>query len=245
MPELFDQPTFDRAGLRPLPPGLSEFTAFSLEPVRLFDRLTAGIAASDPSMTIAFEAFQKTIRDLTGQRLRDDLLPHLGPNLTLYNLPAKGDAPSNFLVGLARGAFRAPDMVVVADVKDRTALARILDEMMAKVSEVYLAKAKDVSRTPEVRVHKLKDVDCGYTVSISPTFLPVPAGFRPTLILGRRALYFGSTPETARGAAAPRGATGRPWHRRPTSWAHARSTSFRASSFSRTSTTRSDHSCPR
>ncbi len=153
--ELFDQPTFDRAALRSMPPGLTDFTAFTLDPVRLYDRLTTGIAASDPSMTIAFEAFQKTVRDLTGQRLRDDLLPHFGPNLTLYSVPARSDVPSNFLVGLARGAFSAPDMVVVADVKDTKAFAKVLDAMMEQVSQVYLAKAKEASRVRRtIRIRK-------------------------------------------------------------------------------------------
>ena len=124
---MFDLPAFDREKLPPLPPGLNGFTTFSTDPVGLYDRLAAGFAAADPSTQANFDAVEMMVRETTGLRLREDLLPQLGPKVTFYRVPKKGNVPPNFLAGLAQGLFQSQQVVVVIDLKDAKGFAKVFD----------------------------------------------------------------------------------------------------------------------
>jgi len=199
---LFDQPTFDGRGLPPLPPGLTGVTTFSVDPAGLYDRVAAGFSAANPMAQASFEAFEKGVRDATGLRPRDDILPHLGPRFTYYATPARGDAPANFLAGLAVGFARAPGSTLVVEVKDARKVAKLLDDAVARLQETLKGGADGPSTPPPVRVHPLKGVSHGYTFSVSPIVLPLPAGVRPTLVVGKRVLILGTSAEVAKQALA-------------------------------------------
>jgi prepilin-type processing-associated H-X9-DG protein len=196
---MFDAPAFDRKGLPPLPPGLAGFTSFSADLSGLYDRLAAGFAAANPSARVAFESFEAVVRDVTGYRLRDDILPHLGPKTTYYDVPTRVNAPTNVLAGIGQGLFLTPRATVVIDLKDVNAFSKVLDDSMTKAQAFFKSRAEVTAKPPAVRIHPLKGVKHAYVLSISPTAFPQSAGFRPTFILGKTSLILGSTPEAAQG----------------------------------------------
>lgn len=198
----FDQPTFDRKGLPALPPGLPGFTTVSVDPASLYDRIAAGVAATNPEARARFEAFETAVRDLTGHRLRDDVLPLLGPKMTYYVVPTKGNAPANALAGFAQGLLLTPRAALVIELKDRAAFSRVLDDAMTRIEATFKKLDEPGARSPTVRLHRLKGDDRGYVLSFSPTSVPLPAGFRPTVVVGKSSLILASTPDAARGALA-------------------------------------------
>ncbi len=110
---LFDQPTFDRAGLAALPPGLAGVTAFSVDLGGVYDRLGAGFAASNPAGQNTLEAIALGFRNVTGLRIRDDLLPQLGSKVTYFSLPTPGRCADSY-AGRA-GARTSPNATLYGD----------------------------------------------------------------------------------------------------------------------------------
>jgi prepilin-type processing-associated H-X9-DG protein len=205
---LFDQPTFDQRGLLPLPPGLAGFTAFSIDPDAFYERLAALAGTTDPKGAVAFDSFAKSIERATGHRLREDVLAHLGPRVVSYDVPTKVNAPTNALAGLALGFAHTPKTSIVIEVKDPEAFGKILDDLMTKAEASFEAQAAANPGNAAVGVRRLKGALHGYVLSIPPSVSPLPAGLRPTILLGKKTLILGSTPEAARGALALEGQGG-------------------------------------
>jgi prepilin-type processing-associated H-X9-DG protein len=199
---VFDQPTFEPKNLPALPGGIAGFGALSVDLPGLHDRVAAGFAAMGPATAARLEAFETAFRNLTGARLRDDVLPHLGPNVTYYTLPDRDAAPVGFTAVLARAFLGAPRPVVRIAVKDATGFAKVLDEAMAGVSAAVKTRADATSQPPMVRVHPLAGVDHGYVLSVSPAAFPLPAGTKPTIVLGKTSLIIAGRPADAREALA-------------------------------------------
>lgn len=197
---LFDQPTFDRTGLAALPPGLAGVTAFSVDLAGVYDRLGAGFAASNPAGQNTLEAIALAFRNVTGLRIRDDLLPQLGSKVTYFSQPTRGDAPIHMLGGLAQGLLRTPRFTAIFEVKDQAAFAKMLDGAVKKTQAYLRDRFEANSKVPPIRIHSLKNIRHGYAVAISPSVAPLPAGFRPTWILGKSSLILASNPEDARAA---------------------------------------------
>jgi prepilin-type processing-associated H-X9-DG protein len=201
----FDQPSFEPRKLPALPAGLAGFGALSVDLPGLYDRVAAGFAATGPAGAARFEAFATAVRNLTGVRLRDDVLPHLGPTITWYTLPDRDAAPVGFIAVLARGLLGAPRPVVRIAVKDPAAFAKVLDDVMAALDASLKAPAGAAARPPAVRIHPLEGVGHGYVLTVSPAALPLPAGTRPTIVLGKTSLVIAGHPADAREALAIEG----------------------------------------
>lgn len=197
---LLDQPTFDWRGLLALPSGLAGFTALSIDPDVFFNRLAEVAGATDPRGRSAFDAFDKSVERATGHRFREDILAHLGPRVVSYVVPTKVNAPTNVLAGLALGFAHTPKASIVIEVKDADAFGKILDDVMTKVEASFKAQAAANPGTSAIKVQRLKGADHGFVLAIPPSVSPVPAGSRPTILLGKKTLVLGSTPEAARGA---------------------------------------------
>lgn len=195
---LFDQPTFDRASLASLPPGLAGVTAFSVDLGGVYDRFVAGLAASNPAGRNSLESLELAFRNVTGLRIRDDLLAQLGSKATYFFLPTRGDAPIQALAGLAQGFLRTPRYAAILEVKDAAAFAKLLDGAVIKSQAYFRDRFEANTKPPPVRIHPLKGIAHGYSVSISPSVAPFPAGFRPTFIMGKTTLILASNPEDAR-----------------------------------------------
>src|SRR5262249_33956422 len=130
IPALFDQPVFDARHLPNLPGGLAGFTVLSLEPVRYFDQIAATVKVLDPRPSRPMEQeLDAVVRQLTGLRLREDVLAHLGPRFVFYHVPTRIPAPGNVVAGLAQAFLTIPQSSAVVEVKDRPALAQALETL--------------------------------------------------------------------------------------------------------------------
>ncbi|WP_406694895.1 DUF1559 domain-containing protein [Singulisphaera sp. Ch08] len=194
---LFDQPTFDRERLVSVPPGLGGVTAFSVDFGGVYDRFAAGLAATNPTGRNSLESTAIAFRNVTGLRIRDDLLAQLGSKVTYFSLPSRGDAPSHALAGLAQGFLRTPRYAAILEVKDAAAFAKLLDGAVSKSQAYFRDQFEANKKSPPVRIHPLKGKAHGYSVRISPSVAPLPAGFRPTFLMGKGSLIFASNPEDA------------------------------------------------
>jgi prepilin-type processing-associated H-X9-DG protein len=199
---VLDQPSFGRGKLPPLPGGIAGFGALSVDLPGLHDRVAAGFSAIGPAAGAWFETFGTSFRTTTGVRLRDDILPLLGPDITFYTLPDRDVAPVGITAVLTRGLLAPPRPVVRIAVKDTTAFARILDEAMTAMNSALKARADETSRPPPVRIRPLAGVAHGYVLSVSPGAFPLPAGTRPTMVLGKRSLIMAGHPADAQEALA-------------------------------------------
>jgi prepilin-type processing-associated H-X9-DG protein len=133
---LLDQPTFSRDELPPLPGGLSGFTAFSLDPVRILDGLAGlGGMSSGPRVTPSLGEVEAAIRETTGRDLRKDVLGPLGPKAVLYSVPRKINAPTNPLFGLARGLVHVPRTTLLVELRDADAFAATLDALVVELNK--------------------------------------------------------------------------------------------------------------
>ena len=201
---LFDQPTFGTTGLPPMPAGLEGFVVASINPVKLLDAFEAMAAATDPNGKAAVDRFEKAVTQVTGRKLREDILGHLGPKATAYIVPSKVDAPTNPLSGLALGMLYPTKAALTAEVDDPAAFGAVLDDLV-KTANTAIKKQAEADNAPAPAFRALKGQDRGYTLSLPPGTSPMPAGVIPTIVIGRKAVAVGTTPEVARAALAAGG----------------------------------------
>ncbi len=136
---LFDQPRLDLRNLPPLPGGLADFTVVSLDlsalAVRLRMLLAAAVTSSGHPEPPAADDVATALRRLLGVSLEDEVLAHLGTRFTFYNVATKVNGPSHVLESVALGLFRAPKMVLVAEVKNRDALVKPLEKLVDRAND--------------------------------------------------------------------------------------------------------------
>ncbi|MDR3637301.1 MAG: DUF1559 domain-containing protein [Isosphaeraceae bacterium] len=196
---LLDQPSFDTRKLPPLPPGLDRLAVFSVAPGPSYDRLIQLAKASDPNFAQAFPALEAFVQGLTGHPLREDILGRLGPLMVAYNIPSKINAPTNVLEGLAQGLAHVPKTALAIQVDDVPGFAPIFDDLVKRFNAAMEPKpgeARGAELTP------LKGHQHAYVLAAAPSAFPLPAGMRPAVVLGKRALIIASTPAAAREALA-------------------------------------------
>jgi hypothetical protein len=202
---LLDQPAFDRQGMLPLPSGLASFAAFSLAPDTFYDRLAGLAGAAEPRGEAALQSFERTVERATRLQLRRDILAPLGPRMAFYVVPTRINAPTNIVAGLLQGVARIPKATLVVEVKDAERFAKTLDQLVAAGQEFLREQALAPPQTPAAEIRRLDGVEHGYVLSVPTALLPLPAGLRPTIVLGKRTLILGSTPAAARAALALEG----------------------------------------
>jgi hypothetical protein len=201
---LFDQPTFDAKSLPPLPSGVGSFTSTSIDLVKLFDQV-AGLARQVDEgkgtlmVTMGVEAFRKA----TGRRLREDILAKFGPRVLVADVPTRVLVSTNPFDSMVRGMARVPRVSVLVEIKDRARLIEDVDALAKWVNDQFPIpkdpKAKGDKPAPKL-VRKLKNVEGGYEIALSPTYWPLPAGYRPSIVIGEHFASFGTTPDVARQA---------------------------------------------
>jgi hypothetical protein len=204
IPALFDQPAFDAGNLPPLPAGLAGFTVVSLDLARIWSQLAAPLAeqAQQPGGAgpPRENPIEQAVTGATGLHLREDLLVHLGSRFTFYNVPVKVNAPSHILEGLAQGYFRVPKMALVVDVKNREAVAKALEKVIDRARGGFRVGRQGPGGFSVGEIQRLRDPETGFVCALVGSDLPIAAGVRPTLLLGKKTLVFASTPAMARNA---------------------------------------------
>ena len=169
---LFDQPTFDLGSLPPLPPGLTGFTALSVDAGETYDKVIALVKQSDPAGGAArVEQTEQSLKAALGIDLRRDLLPYLGPKFVVYN-PAVAAPNAPQPEGLA--AFMG--LTIGAQVRDPQAAARGVEAMMRALGDRLNPGASGLRRQDAPRPT--------WTLPLPPSGLP--PGVEPTLVVGKK-----------------------------------------------------------
>ncbi len=82
---VFDQPTFEKTSVLPLPAGVDSFVALSLNPAHLLETLSA--ADTSDTVKTQVEELTKAIRHGGKIDIEKDLLAHLGPKMIMFLAP--------------------------------------------------------------------------------------------------------------------------------------------------------------
>ena len=200
---MFDQPTFDARSLPPLPDGVGTFTVLSLDLARVFDHLAALARLAEPKGPDRFAQAADSFQKATGRRLREDILARVGPRMVVADVPVPVFATANKLDGYIRGLARVPRVSVLVEIADRARFLQDL-ETVATWANAQFPIPKDPKAKPDqpapLLVRRLKNIADGFEVALSPTYWPLSAGFRPSLIVGERYVAFGTSPDVARKA---------------------------------------------
>ncbi len=148
---LYDQPTFEKGALPPLPKGITGFRVVSLDLAKSLDALLAVTRSLGGSVEPLANNLLSLFKERTRLDLSKDVLAHLGPKMAFYVSEAK-DEPAvsegvdagGGLGGLAGGvnlkaimaaAVAVPKFTLVAEVKDAAAVGRALDELMVEANK--------------------------------------------------------------------------------------------------------------
>jgi prepilin-type processing-associated H-X9-DG protein len=203
---LFDAPTFTAATLPPIPASADEFTVFSMDLERVYDRLAALAEAADPEVKAQFFAMEDEFLKLTGRSLRADVLRHIGPRVAIYTIPVRGNLPSNPISGVASALLRVPKTVTLVELRDPEGFAPVLDALVIKANDaIRTAIGGDRERSKAFGFTPLKGDAKGWVLVLPPSVAPMAAGARPTFLLGKKYLVIGTTPDVARKALALEG----------------------------------------
>jgi len=151
----FDQPTFEKASLLPLPEGVESFVELSVNPARLLETVSAlGLPDAVKSQ---IDEFAEDIQGAGKVDLQKDLLAHLGPRMALYLAPGRSAATTNeessleSLFGRGLNPLAAvsatqsllPKLTVVAEVKDPATFAKALTAVITAINNELKAQAKE------------------------------------------------------------------------------------------------------
>lgn len=201
---LFDHPTFGVKTLPPIPPGITGFTVFSLDVDRLYERFVAIAEMGDPNSRAQADAMEGAFQEATGQKLREDLLKHLGPRVATFTFPTRGELPTNPFLGFASGLVHVPKTVSIVELRDPDGFAKAFDALVAKANEAIRMQfgGGDPARPASGGFRPLKGKEKGYVFAMPTGGVGLPAGMRPTFLLGKKYLVAGTTPDVARRALA-------------------------------------------
>ena len=195
---LFDQPTFGPADLPAMPKGVEGFAVASIDPDKLFEGISALAEASDPNGRAMVGQVEQMFQGATGRELRKDVLKHLGPKVAFFSEPTRVNAPTNPISGAALGLLAPSNVAMIAQVDDAEAFGAVLDDLATQANAAFKAQAgDDADAAPELR--RLKK-GRGYSLLGGAGTMIVPAGLAPTILVGRKYVAIGSTPEAARRA---------------------------------------------
>jgi len=151
----FDQPTFEKTSLLPLPDGVESFVELSLNPAQLFETINA-LGLPD-AVKAQIDEFSEEIQSAGKIDLQKDLLAHLGPRMSLYLAPGRSAATTNeessletvLSKGLNTMAATSatlslfPKLTLVAEVKDPVAFGKALDSVIIAINNELKAQAKE------------------------------------------------------------------------------------------------------
>jgi hypothetical protein len=199
----FDQPSFRKNQLPPLPRGISTFAIGSLDLDKTYQSLLELSSSLDPSVSEDVRHVAKIVHEYTNVRLREDLLRLLGPTLCVYRAPARaGDRTS-------KDKSNPTAYVFLAGLKDAVAFGKVLDMMVAQFDENLAPDHADLGQKPGDRkspscfLEKLPAPESGYRLTASAAAkLGLSAGVQPTIIMGKSFVAVAATPELAREALA-------------------------------------------
>ena len=195
---LFDQPTFDRSSLPPMPAAVTGFTVASVDLAKSFDVIVAIQAAGRPDAGPAARE-----PDIVRQ-VRRDLLPHLGPKIAFYMLPDPNAA------GNALAAMLSPlgGLTLTLQTDDPAAVGRALGPLTESANRALKATkglgGPRPAAAPAPQFRKDAGAPLRYTLDLPPGSVPPGplATLRPTLIVGKSQVVVSAQPRSAEQALA-------------------------------------------
>jgi prepilin-type processing-associated H-X9-DG protein len=196
----FEQPTFEKTALPPIPAGLSSWTVFSFAPGKLWSNVIAwtnqeaarmGRPPGAPPPGIVM--FEQGVQQNLGIRIKEDFLDQLGPKWVFY---LNGETPpQRKAIGKVRAAL-------TAEIRDPGAFARTVDKVMGIVMQTVQAQAAQNPQARVPQIQKLAGPTPGYRLVLPPGSLPPQAEglVDPTILIGKKQFVLGITGAEARAA---------------------------------------------
>ncbi len=196
-----DQPGFDRDRLPPIPREARSFVVNSFDPDTAYARLSQLAKTIDPEVVGGLDELERVIRTGTGLQLREDLLAHVGPTWCVFPVQTGGQKPGE------HEPFDPAGYVLVAELKDVDAFAKVVDTLAARAS-AYLrdrerpdgpaAAAAVQDGPPTLAVERLPAPHRGYRLtSPSRLVLWLNDEVQPTIAVGRTHVAVAANAELA------------------------------------------------
>ena len=188
-----DGPTFNAQTLPPIPAVATSFVAASIDMDATFAKYANLLAISGAPAAVQLEQAQQNLLAATGVKLREDVLKHMGPRLSLFAQPSTAKK-----VTLAPGFdMMLSEVGVAVETDDSAALGKSLDLVMGLFTKNQKA---DPNFEKGTKVDRLAAPEKGYQVT-PPQGTPEPVkSLRPTVIVGKTTIGAGSTTAAARSA---------------------------------------------
>jgi hypothetical protein len=199
---IVDQPSRRSDRLLPIPKDARAFVLGSFALQNCLDGLIALAKRLGPDsakeLDSSLKVLEKTILEATGQRLREDLLTHIGPTWCVYTMPDEG-----------RNKTESAMPTLLVEIDDADAVAKVLDALAIRVNTLLRDhkredagdKKKPVGEPAAIALEKLPAPDRGYRL-VSPAGL-VPwlsDEIQPTIQLGKSFAVLSMNPSQARAA---------------------------------------------
>ena len=151
---LFDQPTFDKASLMPMPDSVGSFVELSLSPAKLLGEL--GNFGPAGALKAQIDQMSETIKNTGQVDLRKDILSHLGPRMVAYLAPGRSATANDdsLEAALKSGLTTAsavtamqsffPKLTLVAEVDDPEAFGKGLDTLMIAINNELESQVRQI-----------------------------------------------------------------------------------------------------
>jgi hypothetical protein len=216
---LLDQPGIRKDSLPRMPKGTRTFAAGSLDAVRAYETLLprivqlSGLADDgETEQELLSMLVEGELIAFTGQRIREDLLGHLGTTWCLYVPPVR----ERDKVGMG-----LPTMLF--EVKDSEELGKVLDSLAKRfamfiriIKNEMIKEGVPAELMDGLSIKRLDAPDRGFTIMLPDGEVPEWAGsnFQPTIAIGKSHLAVAPSPGQAREAltVALQPAAERDWH---------------------------------
>ncbi len=215
---MLDQPTFDLKNLPPLPDGVNEFSAYSIDLPKLYGQVQALASKSNPQASGAFEKAETTVKARTRLRLKEDILGRLGPMMTVYSAP-KSKASGGLFGSFGGGGVQVPKGAMLIEIKDAKGVTTMIDQLMIfankeiKTQMAALAPPADPApggngrkpSAPPMPEFKVTINNPKTYVLNLPTQYAAMTNLRLTVAVGKKHLVIASMPDAAKEAMAAEG----------------------------------------
>ena len=165
----FDQPTFEKASLMPMPDSVTSFVELSISPSKLLDELEK--IGPQGAIKDQIDELTETIKSAGQIDFRKDILGHLGPRMVAYLAPGRSAAANDDSLGTAlksgvstTAAVAAiqsyfPKLTLVAEVDNPEAFGKGLDTMIIAINNELEAQAMEMEEEARRATEKEKAGD--------------------------------------------------------------------------------------
>ena len=131
-----DQPAFRKGELPPIPQSTRTFLVDSFDPALAYGRFGELARKIEPETGALIDELEKAAKDITGLRLREDLLSHLGPTWCVLPVPSADGQ------GGGKAEVDPTEYVLVASLRDADGFSKVLDTLAARANQYLRDREK-------------------------------------------------------------------------------------------------------